>query len=88
MIETCQCEANEDLETLTISITTNPDSSLDLKVKHAHFTEGETVLPRATNSKVFGRSYDELVKLGDGDHVVCRCRRVGPPNAIFRPSSP
>lgn len=87
MIETCDCADNEKEERTKIEIEELPASIILRIVRHLPngvVRDTEDVHPNTAITRC-GKSYKQLKDLGPGEHEICRCRRIGPGDAIFRP---
>lgn len=83
--EKCECEDNQEVHRQTIEVAVKNDSTLSITESRGPIRQSEEVTSGST-STFTGRSYDELLKLGTGRHSICKCRTIGPADAIYRPS--
>lgn len=83
MKERCDCTKQEDEQRLTITIK-RVGKELEVAAHGRTHNESHSVRPKSTCAIAFGRSYEDLEKLGEGDHEICRCHSAGPEDVVFR----
>ncbi len=84
-IESCDCEDNEQEEWKTLEIeagVTEKELQVTELMNNGHV--GPIRIPEGQATTQFGRSFDELLKLGPGLHRICNCRTIGPKDAVSK----
>ena len=62
----------------SIEITIISNQELNVRVIDKVFGREFRVQRGQVTSEALGKSFEELKKLGEGNHEICRCKTIGP----------
>jgi len=84
-IESCDCKDNEQEEWRTLEIEAGANNTeLQVTELMAGMRKGPIQVTDGQVTTEFGRSFDELLKLGPGLHRICNCRIIGRKDAVSK----